>query len=166
MSGQALNRLDDACLLSPIIFTLWIQRLIISRDILTDTPKNVSLASLSPVKLMHKIHHHVISALKELMVLWKIRRKGHKSTCNRHMCLGSCGNTDRTPCRGAEEGFLEEVIPHAVLSMHENSPGGQGSNSRGKGDPRAGPRRECVSAGTKGNYRWWVLDSDPVLNYA
>lgn len=31
------------------------------------------------------------------------------------MCLGSCGNTDRTPCCGAEESFLEEVIPPCGL---------------------------------------------------
>lgn len=45
--------------------------LIFSRDTLTDTPTGASLASLSPVKLTHKTHHHIVSTLKELTVLWK-----------------------------------------------------------------------------------------------
>lgn len=140
-SGQALNRLDDAPPppLPSSLLRLQIQMLIFSRDILTNTPKSVSLASLSPVKLMHKIHHHIISTLKELTVPGKTRRKSHKSICSKDTCVQGAVGAQRepTPRCGDEEGFLGEVMPHAVLSMHENLPGGQGSDCRGKGEPRA-----------------------------
>lgn len=65
-SVKALNRLMDA---HPqwreqpfTLFTLLIQMLISSGDILTDTPRNkvllAILASLSPVQLTYKVSHH------------------------------------------------------------------------------------------------------------